>query len=273
MSLGVGVDGIWLDGGFVLQQRVQDVDGFPHAARYEAGEERDVGVGDVVVGDPTIAAVAEVLRSHQVILPQLHMGAVGDCRAPASPVPGQGEAGVLADDIDHPGFQLARGDVLGIGPPQRLGGRGPWRVPGRLARAEVAAVAEHGEQVSLDGVAELGIGAGGRSEVAGVAGPVFGVLEDVEEVALLHAGADLLFEFGHPGWLPYRLQVLEMRGSVGIKAEFGVAGEAGVHSGGKRRQLHLQRGREVLAAAWDAECGAVGRQPRLALVLGRSWAR
>lgn len=65
----------------------------------------------------------------------------------------------------------------------------------------VAAVAEHSEQVSLDGMDELGVGAGERPEVAGVAGPVVGALEDVEQVALGHAGADLGLELGQPGRL------------------------------------------------------------------------
>ena len=185
------------------------------------------------------------------------------------PQPGQGKAGVLADDVHHGRFQLACGDVLGVGPAQRLREGDFGSVPGGLARSEVAAVAEHGEQVALDRLGKLWIGARWRPEVAGVPGPVFGMLEDVEEMALLHAGADLLFELGHPGWLPCRFQLLEVRGSVGIKAEFGVAGEAGVHGCGKRRQLRLEHGREILAAAWNAEGGAVGRQPRLAFVPGQ----
>lgn len=86
--------------------------------------------------------------------------------------------------------------MLGVGPPQRLGRCGAGSVPGGLARAEVAAVAKHREQVALDGVGELGVGAGGRPEMASVAGPVVGAFEDVEQVALGHANADLLLEFG-----------------------------------------------------------------------------
>ena len=138
-------------------------------------------------------------------------------------------------------------------------------MPGGLVGAEVAAVAEHGEQVAPDGLGELRVGAGGRAEVTGVAGPVLGVLEDVEQVALRHAGADLLLELGQPGGRRAALQLLQVRCPVGGNAEFGVVGEAGIHLGGERRQLGPQRGREVLAPFGDAEGGAVGRQPRLAL--------
>ena len=67
----------------VLHQPVQDVDCLPDAAGDEAGEQRDVAVGDVVVGDAAVAAVADVLGADQVVLAQRDMGAVGDRRAAA----------------------------------------------------------------------------------------------------------------------------------------------------------------------------------------------
>ena len=44
----------------------------------KAGEQRDVGVGDVVAGDAAIAAVADVPGAEQIVLAQHDMGAVGD---------------------------------------------------------------------------------------------------------------------------------------------------------------------------------------------------
>jgi len=58
--VGVGVDGIRLEVGTVLQQGIEDVDGFPYTAGDEVAEQRDVGRRDVVLGDPAIAAVADV---------------------------------------------------------------------------------------------------------------------------------------------------------------------------------------------------------------------
>ena len=60
LALGVGMQRVGLDRRAVLHQRIQDVDRLPHAAGDEAGEQGDVGVGDVVVGDAAIAAVANV---------------------------------------------------------------------------------------------------------------------------------------------------------------------------------------------------------------------
>ena len=90
---------------------------------------------------------------------------------------------------------------------------------GGLARAKIAAVAEDGEQVALDGMRELRIGAGGWPEVAGVTGPVLGMLENVEEVALRHAGAEFLLELVQPGGLLRRRQLLQVGYSVCIDAE------------------------------------------------------
>ncbi len=88
LPLRVGMQRVGLDSGAVVQQPVQDVDGLPDAAGNEAGEQRDVVVCDVVIGDPAIAAVADVPGTEQVVLAQLHVGAVGDRRSAAAPVPG-----------------------------------------------------------------------------------------------------------------------------------------------------------------------------------------
>ena len=162
LTLGVGVQRIGLDDGLVLQQAVEDVDGFPHTAGNEAVEQRDVVVGDVVVGDAAlaaIAAVADVSGAEQVALAQRDVGAVGDGGASAAPVPWQREPGLLVDDVHHRRVQLGPGDMLDIDPAHRLRRRHSWRVPGGLAGAEVAAIAEDGEQVTLDGLCELGVGA------------------------------------------------------------------------------------------------------------------
>ncbi len=183
----------------------------------------------------------------------------------AAPVSGQREADILVDDVDHPCFQLARGDVLGVGPPKRLSRRDLRGVADCLARPEIAAVAEHGEQVSLDGIGKLGVGARRWTEVASVAGPVVGALEDVEQVALGHAGADLGLELGQSGRLLRRRQLLQVRRPVGIDAELGLGREPGIDLGCERRQLGFQCGGIVLAPLGDAEGGAIGGQPGFAL--------
>ena len=224
LALGVGVQRVGLDRRAVLHQPIQDVDGLPHAAGDEAGEQSDVGVGDVVVGDAAIAAVADVARADQIVLAQLDVRAVGDGGAAAAPVPRQREAGILVDHVDHRRLQLVDVDVLGVDPAQRRRRGDVGGVPGGLIGTKIAAVAEHGEQVASDGLRELRIGAGRWSEVAGVVRPVLGILEDVEEMALRHAGADFLLELGQPVGLTGGRQLLQMRRAVRVDAQFAVVG-------------------------------------------------
>ena len=154
--------------------------------------------------------------------------------------------------------------MLGIDPTQRLRRGDLGGMTGGLAGAEIAAIAEHREQIALDGPGELRIGAGGRSEVPGIAGPVFGIFEDVEEVAFRHPGADFLLERRQPLGLIPSCQLLQVKRSIRVDAQLGVGRKRGIDLGGNRRQLLLQRSGEVLAAFGYAERRAIGRQPLLA---------
>jgi len=65
-------------------------------------------------------------------------------RHDAAPEFWQSEAGIAVDQVGHRRFELGRIYVLSIDPAQRLGGRNTGSVAGSLARAEIAAIAEHG---------------------------------------------------------------------------------------------------------------------------------
>jgi hypothetical protein len=78
--------------------------------------------------------------------------------------------------------------VLRIDAAQHLR-RGDFRgMASRLRRPEIAAVAEDGEEISLGRIGKLGVGARGWAEMAGVAGPVLSVFENVEQMTLRHPG-------------------------------------------------------------------------------------
>ena len=158
LTLGVGMKRVGLDRRAVLHQPIKDVDRLPHAAGDEAGEQGDVGIGDVVVSDTAIAAIANVPGPHEIVLAELDVRAVGDRCATAAPMPGQREAGILVDHIDHRRLQLVGVDVLRVDPAQRLRRRDLGGVAGGLIGTEIAAVAEHGEDIALDGLCELRIG-------------------------------------------------------------------------------------------------------------------
>src|SRR5277367_6502717 len=130
---------------------------------------RNVAVGDMVIGDTAVSAIADVLGADEIVFAQQNMGAIGD-RCPAcAPESWQGEAGIGVDQVARCCFEFGRVDVLSVDPAQRLGGSDAGGVAGGLTGTEIAAVAEHGEDIALFRPCKLGISAGGRPEVARVA--------------------------------------------------------------------------------------------------------
>jgi hypothetical protein len=70
-----------------------------------------------------------------------------------------------------------------------------------------------------------------------------------------------LFKLNQPGGSLGRCQLLQMRGAVGIDAQFGIGRETGVNCSGKRRQFSFQSGGKILPSFGNTESGTVGRQP------------
>ena len=64
--------------------------------------------------------------------------------------------------------------------------------------------------------------------MARVAGPVFGAPEDVQQMSLRHPCAELALEFRQAFRLNTRGQLLQVRRSVSIDAQFAVCGITGV---------------------------------------------
>ena len=159
-------------------------------------------------------------------------------------MPGQREADVLVDHVDHRRLQLVGVDVLRVGPTQRLRRRDLGGVPGSLIGTEIAAVTEHGENIALDGLCELRIGAGWWSEVAGVASPMLSMLENIKEMPLRHPRTDFLLEFHQPFGLDACRQLLQVWRSVFIDAQFAVGGKSRVDLGSKASSIRPSRRRQ-----------------------------
>lgn len=140
LALGVGMQRVRPDYGTVLHQPVDDVDRFPDAARDESGEQRNVVVGDMVIGNTAVAAIPDVLGADEIVLAQRNMGAIGDCRSAGTPELGQREASIGVDHVAHRCFEFGRIDMLRINPAQRLGGGDAGGVTRGLAGAEIAAL-------------------------------------------------------------------------------------------------------------------------------------
>jgi len=60
-----------------------------------------------------------------------------------------------------------------------------------LHRSEIAAKAKYGGQIARNGVFELGIVSGERTEEAGPVQPVLGIAQDIEQMDRLQALGDL----------------------------------------------------------------------------------
>ena len=122
LALGLGVDRVGLGVGQVPQQALDDVDRFPDAAGDEVAEQRDVVVGDVVVGDPAVAAVADVRLGQEVVDQRVDLRAVGGDARPVSPGLDQIELQVGVDDIRSGQVELLGREVPGRGRAELVGG-------------------------------------------------------------------------------------------------------------------------------------------------------
>jgi hypothetical protein len=131
----------------VFEESFDDVHGLPDAAGDEVREERDVVVGDVVVGDPAIAAVADVRLGEQVVDQRVDLGPVGGDRRSVTPGLDEVELEVGVDDVGCRLVELLGREVPRGGRAQ-LVRRDAADVAGGLRWAEVAAVGERRQDVA-----------------------------------------------------------------------------------------------------------------------------
>jgi hypothetical protein len=66
LSLRIGMERIGVEDRPILEQSVQDVDRFPDPTGDEVAEQGYVGIGDVVVGDATVPAVADMASPNRL---------------------------------------------------------------------------------------------------------------------------------------------------------------------------------------------------------------
>jgi hypothetical protein len=158
LALGIRVQDIRLDIGGVLQEPVEDVHRLPHTAGDEVAEEGNIRVRDVVVGDPTIAAVPDRVLGQQILLVQVELGAVRSGGLAGPPQPRQAAAVVAVDHFPKGGVQTSGGDMPPIGVRDLVRRNQTAGMAGGLPGAEIAAVAECGQDVAQHGVVQLRFG-------------------------------------------------------------------------------------------------------------------
>jgi hypothetical protein len=91
---------------------LDDVDRLPHPARDEVAEQGDVGVGDMPVGDASIAPVPDGRFREEVVLPRVDLGAVRGNGLPVAPHAGHVQLAERVDDRRRRFLNLAGGGVL-----------------------------------------------------------------------------------------------------------------------------------------------------------------
>ncbi len=187
LPLRVGVDGVRLDVGGVLQQAIDDVDRLPDTARDEVAEQRDVRIGHVVVGDAAVAAIADVVRGEQILVVEVVLGAVGGRALAIAPAFGELQAGVAVDDVPTGRRQFVGIHMPAVDERQHVRRDGATQVSGSLGRSEIATIGEGGEDVALGRLLDLGVRAGQRTEVPGPARPVGHIAQDLDDAAFAHA--------------------------------------------------------------------------------------
>jgi hypothetical protein len=74
--LSIGVDFLGRGVAFLGKEILDDVDGLPHPTRNKPRKQRNIVVGDVMVGDPTVSAVADVVFGDQIIDVNIVLGAI-----------------------------------------------------------------------------------------------------------------------------------------------------------------------------------------------------
>ena len=78
LPMRIGIQGVGLQGGVVLEQAIENVDRFPHAAGDEVAEQGDIRITDMVVRDASETAIPHMMRAQQIVLDECDVGAIGN---------------------------------------------------------------------------------------------------------------------------------------------------------------------------------------------------
>ena len=110
------MQGVGLDLRLVLEQAIQNINCFPDPAWNEMTEERDVGIGDMVIPDPAIAAVTNVIFREQILFIEIPLGAVGGSALARALMLRQGEPIVTVNNFGNGFLQILLREVALIDP-------------------------------------------------------------------------------------------------------------------------------------------------------------
>ncbi len=75
--MGIRVQATGLKLGEVLEQAIENIDGFVYATGDEMREQGDIVIGNMTVGNPAAAPVAHMMSGEQVLLVGIQQTAIG----------------------------------------------------------------------------------------------------------------------------------------------------------------------------------------------------
>lgn len=134
LALGIGVNGRRLDRRAVANQTIQDVNGFPNPTRNEMTEEQDVRIAHMMVGNASVAAIANMSLHQQVLFGQLILGPIGCHAFLIAPVARQREAVKAVGNIANGRFQLFCREMAAVDMGNLVGVEHSSEMTGHLVR-------------------------------------------------------------------------------------------------------------------------------------------
>src|SRR6266508_2690643 len=152
-----------LDAGLMWFQDIQQVVAFPGTTRDQIDHQGNIGAGEQVEADRTIATIADMLLRKQILLVEFPLGAINRGMAQRPPGLRQRTALIRRDKALNGGVQLLFGNMILIDPadlPAIEGAQsrssGTW--------ADRTAVAKDCGQIGFNRVFQLAFKAGERPE-------------------------------------------------------------------------------------------------------------
>src|ERR1700759_1275168 len=249
LRLRVAMNGVGLHIGRIPDQPVENIDSLVYAARNEVAEQRDVHVRHVIVADPAVSSVPDMVFGQQVLLVKIPLRAVGRHLFAGAPEFRQRKLVVRIDDLDDRLVEPLFGDVSQVQPRDLLAAQILDAACG-LAGPEITAVAEQSRNEALARVVDLGLEARQRAEQGMQIEPLLGLGENVENADGAHRGRDGLIDQFFVRRVGFRLEVVK---------DAALLGDLDVVVRRKTRVVFVGQRAELVAQAVD-EGARVDRQ-------------
>ena len=245
-----------LDAGLILFQDIQQVVAFPGTTRDQIDHQGNIGAGEQVEADRTIATIADMLLRKQILLVEFPLGTIDRGMAQRSPGLRQRTALIRSDKALDGGVQLLFGNMILIDPADLPAIEGA-QSRGGGTRADRTAVAKYRRQIGFNRVLQLAFKAGERAEAFRPVQPMFGIRQCIQDTARLLLLGQRPLEVVQAWWIRLSPQPAEKRPALDdVHLRIGRKGLVG----------GFREGREPLLQCRNEGIGTHGEAELLAIV-------